>query len=328
MQAVMEELSFAPGKSMRAYEEVDALHIGYPGVIGDREYMWVESEEHTNTLYFAAGKTACPGQFISQREDPGLTAIIPLLTPDGLVLNRHDPDDCLWVPRMDDSVHSRIPVSVWGWSGEAVDQGDEAADWGQYHIGRPVRLVAVSDEKPRFVEGDPALGRVGFADGYPITVGCTTSFRIINEYLASVGRPPMPGDRSRTTILLDGIPFEDPLAFPEDYIETITIAYDGLVAVLRRQKACGRCPIPDTDQKTGERKQHIRSALGKLGRSGTHLDTNRYGSGTELFYTQNFVIELPEDMPKDAVIPIRRGGLVEVTFSDSTNWLPNKKSAA
>jgi hypothetical protein len=97
--------------------------------------------------------------------------------------------------------------------------------------------------------------------------------------------------------------------------------------VLERRKACGRCPIPDTDQVTGERKTHVRSALGKLGRTGTHLDTARFGKETEIFLTQNFIMRLPSDLTDDAVLKIERGREVEVTYTSHTNWVPTTRAS-
>lgn len=322
MKATIAELSLAPGKSMRAHEDVEALRIDHRGLFDDREYMWVEAEQHTRVLY-KAGETDEPGHFLSQREDPHLTGITPKLAEEGISLSWHGGDTIL-VPRVEDNAANRIPVSVWGWNGEAVDQGEQAAHWGREYIGRPVRLVAVSNERPRFVESDPALGRVGFADAYPLTVGSTTSFQKVNNYLTSAARRPIPTNRARTNIILDGIYSDEPEAFPEDYIQSIKIAQDGMTAVLERRKACGRCPIPDTDQVTGERKTYVRSALGKLGRTGTHADTNYYSNDTQLFFTQNFIIELSPNIPKGASITIMRGAEVEVTYSSTTNWIPRK----
>jgi uncharacterized protein YcbX len=180
----------------------------------------------------------------------------------------------------------------------------------------------VSDEAPRYVENDPSLGRVGFADAYPVTVGSLAAFKKINTYLESVGRCPIPTNRTRSTILLDGLSTPSEEAFPEDYIDTITIANNGLTLVLKRLKACGRCPIPDTDQLTGDRKTHVRSALGKLGRNGTHLDTNRYGTKSEIFLTQNFVLILPHDMQKGETIKVEQHVEVDVQYTDNTNWIP------
>jgi hypothetical protein len=316
------ELGHAPGKSMRAYQGVEALHIDKRGLFGDREYMWVEAAFHTNVTY-NPGRGAGPGRFLSQREDPVLTGVVPVLVPEGLRLSWRERGH-LFVPRREDTAGNRIPVSVWGWEGEAVDQGDEAAQWGEAVLGRPVRLVAISDESPRYVEDNPYLGRVGFCDGYPMTVGSTVSFRRINDYLASLGRPTIPTNRARATIILDGLEAGDENCFPEDYIRTITVTSGDATLVLERYKACGRCPIPDTDQVTGERKTHVRSALGKLGRTGTHANTERFGTEPEIFLTQNFIIHLPEEMPDGGFVTVALGSEVEVTLTDSSNWVPSR----
>lgn len=320
------ELGLAPGKSMAAIEDVQALHINNRGLFGDRHCMWVEAATHINTLY-RKGEVAAPGQFLSQREDPILTQVMPAFQPDGIGLQTRGGDgSSLLVPRTQDIAKNRIPVSVWSWHGEGVDQGDEAAEWGESVIGRPVRLVAISSEKPRWVEGDSKLGRVGFSDGYPLTIASTDSLDAINEELVAAGHDPITMRRARANILLSGLVLPGGLephsgVFPEDYIETIRISSNGLMAVLRRIKACGRCPIPDTDQITGERKgSPVRQALGQLARNGRHLDTERYSTKPELFWTQNFVIELPEDMPPDATIDIAKDAKVEITYSPEANW--------
>lgn len=312
------ELGLAPGKSMRAYDDVQTLDIDHHGMFGDRGYMWVEADKHTREHY-KPGVVDEPGTFLSQREDPRLTSIVPAATSSSFLLTWQYHDGLI-VPRADDTAANRIPVSVWDWEGEAVDQGDAAANWGERYIGRPVRLVAVSHKKPRYVEEDPKLGRVGFADGYPITVGSTDSIKMINAYLESVGRPAVSSNRGRTTIILDGLESIEPGSFPEDYVESIKVASNGLTLVLRRIKACSRCPIPNTDQVTGVRKGYFLNALVKLGRTGRHADTERYGDRVKQFFTQNFYIELPQDMSEGQTISISRGDKVEVSYSDTTNW--------
>jgi uncharacterized protein YcbX len=325
MNARISELGLNPGKSMRAYEDVEALHFDQDGLFGDREYMWVEGEPYTYVNY-KAGRQVGSGCFLSQREDPALACIIPVVSPEGLRLSYQEEDEII-VPRAEDTAANRRPVSVFKWSGEAVDQGDAAAEWGYKYIRRPVRLVAVSREKPRFVEGDPALGRVGFADVYPIHLTSTKASDTVNEYLASIGRPTVPADRYRANIILDIDDGEHD--FPEDYITEVRIAQRGLTMVLRRWKACGRCPVPDTNQITGirRRRTHVRSTLGKLGRNGTHVDKERFGYKEEVFLGQNMLIELPGHMEPDQTITVERGAEVEVVYSDSTNWVPSKIAA-
>lgn len=36
-------------------------------------------------------------------------------------------------------------VSVWEWSGPAMDEGDDAANWFSTYIGKPSRLVRFND---------------------------------------------------------------------------------------------------------------------------------------------------------------------------------------
>lgn len=324
---VIAELGLATGKSMAAAENVTTLRIDNRGLFGDRPYMWVEALPHTNVLYHK-GETAEPGHFLSQREDPILTQVVPILQADGLTLQtKGGGDNGLLVPRASDIADNHIPVSVWDWRGEAVDQGNEAAEWGESIIGRPVRLVGLSDKKPRWVEDNPKLGRVGFSDGYPITVASTDSLAAVNNILVTEGHDPITIKQARATMLLSGLALpgfaELPYGvFPEDYVETIRIRSGGLIAILRRIKACDRCPELDTDQTTGKLlyRAPVRRALGRLARNGRHANTQRYSRKPKIFWTQNFVIELPDGMPPDATIDIHQGAEVEVEYSSYTNW--------
>lgn len=297
---------------MRPQEQTHALVFDDLGMFGDRQYMWVEAAPHTNVEYHP-GEVVEPGHFLSQREDPKtLVKILPYLDQEGLFLYSEGTDDIIFVPRLLEDSDTRIPVSVWGWQGVGVDQGDEAAAWGEEQIGRPVRLVSTSHESPRYVEGDPDLGRVGFADGFPLLVISQASVAELNDYLVSKGKPEVPADRFRANIILDGV---EP--FGEDFIDTIElVATNGLSVVLKRIKACGRCPIPDTDQLTGERRTHVRAALGKIGRRGVHQNVAKYGDGTEIFFGQNFIV----DVEGTGDARIEAGQDLQVTFSETTNW--------
>ena len=326
MPVTIAEIGFAPGKGMVAYEDVEAIDIDDRGLFGDRHYMWVEAEPHENVNYHKT-EIVQPGHFLSMREDPELTQIIPRLEAQGGVsLSTRSNSEPLYIPSAADTEKNRKPVSVWSWKGEAVDQGDIAAEWGSSVIGRPVRLVAISDEKPRWVEGDPTLGRVGFADGYPFTVGSTRSVELVNQQLEAAGVDPITYRRPRVSLLLDGLelPNADNLpenVFPEDFVDEIAISSNGLVVVLKRIKACGRCPVPNTNEVTGARiGAPVTKALGALARNGRHADEARYGKKPELFWTQNFIVELPEEMQPGETIQVRRGAEISVAYTYDTNW--------
>ena len=315
MEVLVSEVNLNPVKSMRMQPDVTALEVDSDGLFGDRQYMVVEAAEHVHTTY-KPGTVAEPGRFLSQREDPALTSFTPLPRRYGVELqwmqDRHS--DTLFVPRVEDTRATRIPVSVWGWRGDAVDQGDHAAEFVSETVGRAVRFVELSRALPRYVEADPSLGKVGFADGIPLLVFSRASVAKVNEWLKEAGKPTVPADRFRGNIILDGIE-----AFEEDYIESIEVVHNGMKMVLERWKPCGRCPMPDTNQQTGERRHDLRSknVLGR--RKGTYTDA-RY-SGEEIFFGQQFIIRLPEDMPEGAVIPIRTGDTLQAKRSDTTNWV-------
>lgn len=335
--ATVAELGFSPVKAAMGYDFVTQIQLGFEGVVDERAYALVEAETHTYVNY-KKGFVAEPGTPLTLREDPSMTKVHPDLYSVGSYINGLNfhtlGSSNIFISQAEDIAENRIPVNCWGWRGEAVDQGNGAAEFLSEIIGRKVRLVRISDEKPRYVEDDPALGRVGFADTTPLSIGSTESLAFINKQLASQGQEQIPARRARVSMLLDGLVLPSGYklpenAFPEDYIKKITIASDGLVAVIKRHKACGRCPVPDTNHLTGERKgRPVLSALGKLGRAGRHADTHRYGYDSEIFWTQGFVIELPEDMPKDGRITIAHGDEVEVEYSQDTNFVPRTKKAA
>ena len=245
-----------------------------------------------------------------------MTGFTPYARQDGLTLfwQQQQDGEGLFIPRVHDAAANRIAVSVWGWRGEAVDQGDEAAEFTSDVLRRAVRLVELSRKKPRFVENNPTLGRVGFADGFPLLIFSRESVAEVNRWLAAADKPLIPADRFRGNIILDGLG-----AFEEDFIEKLIVEDDDgtQTAELVRAKPCGRCPMPDTDQETGERRPDVRSVLGKK-RNGTYTDP-KY-EGKEIFFGQNFIIRLLQDLSEGKVIPIRQGQKLTAVKSSETNW--------
>lgn len=333
--AVIHELNVAYGKSLRLTENVEELAIDDRGLIfggshmarvSDRQYMVVEDQAHVNMAY-DRGHIALPGHFLSQREDPVLARIVPTPAPGGVHLSTEG-HRSLFVPQVADVDDKRREVSVWSWNGEAVDQGDEAAAWLGDIIGRKVRFVARSDEKPRYVEGNRDLGQVGFADKYPLTVATTVGLeRLSRQYEKQTGAP-ITSNRLRPTMILDQVevPFELPeWALPEDFISAITIVYGALSRVLRQRSACVRCSIPETDPFTGvlDKGPTVRAALKQIGRHGRKIGKTEAG----VFFSQQYIIE-PRQVPSDVMVKLIRGAEVIVEFSDTTNWapIPNPRS--
>ncbi len=194
--------------------DVDAWKLGPNGLDHDREYMVVDES----------------GMFLTQREEPRLALIRPLLgdpfrvsTPGGTAVVN--------------ALGTRT-VEVWEYTGPAVDCGEPAATLLSAFLGRPVRLVKVAADHDRPTElGD---GQVGFSDGFPLLILTVASLSELNSRLAV----PLPMQRFRPNIVIDGCG-----AFEEDRWASIRIGEVDIDVV----KPCLRCAITRVDQTTGVR---------------------------------------------------------------------------
>ncbi|KAM7271859.1 hypothetical protein ACFE04_031073 [Oxalis oulophora] len=123
-------------------------------------------------------------------------------------------------------------VSVWEWSGSALDEGDEAANWLTNYLGKPSRLVrfnAVSEKRP--VDPEFARGHnVMFSDLFPYMIASQASLDTLNQHL----KEPVPINRFRPNILVDGCgPFDEDL-WTEIRISKFT--FQGV-------RLCSRCKV-------------------------------------------------------------------------------------
>jgi uncharacterized protein YcbX len=90
--------------------------------------------------------------------------------------------------------------------------------------------------------GVPA--RTRFADAYPLLLIGAASLADLNARLGAACRAPLPMNRFRPNLVVDGIE-----AFEEDYAESLQAG----AAVIKPVKPCARCPIPSIDQASGIR---------------------------------------------------------------------------
>ncbi len=229
--ATVTELVIYPIKSCAGISVPEA-QFGISGLsadgVHDREWMLVTRE----------------GLFLTQREYPRMALVVPRM--DGDVVEVTAPGmPPLRLPLAHDSAANNIAVQIWDHSFNAADCGDAAASWFADAIGGPCRLVRFRPNVHRptstkWTGGTPAETR--FADGYPILVIGQASLDDLNARLKNAGRDPLPMNRFRPNLVVDGLE-----AFEEDYVETFSAS--GLA--LRPVKPCARCPIPAIDQATG-----------------------------------------------------------------------------
>ncbi|KAL6508285.1 hypothetical protein OROHE_021827 [Orobanche hederae] len=130
-------------------------------------------------------------------------------------------------------------VSVWEWTGSAIDEGDDASQWFSNYLGKPSRLVRFNDaSEVRNVDLDYASGyKVMFSDGYPFLLLSQGSLNALNALL----KEPLLANRFRPNIVVDGC---EP--FSEDLWTEIKINK----ATFRGVKLCSRCKVPTINQET------------------------------------------------------------------------------
>lgn len=229
--ATVTELHIYPIKSCAGIQ-VDEAQFLVSGLVAqgvhDREWMLVTRE----------------GQFLTQREYPRMALLTPRIDGDAVEVSAPGMPP-LRLPLAHDLMAAKLTVQIWDHSVEAADCGDAAAAWFADAIQGPCRLVRFRPDVHRptstkWTGGVPAATR--FADGYPILVIGQASLDDLNARLQAAGRAPLPMNRFRPNLVVDGIE-----AFEEDYVESFT----GDSLAIRPVKPCARCPIPAIDQATG-----------------------------------------------------------------------------
>lgn len=167
-------------------------------------------------------------------------------------------------------------VSVWEWSGSALDEGDEASQWFSNYFGKPSQLVrfnTASETRP--VEPEYAPGHnVLFSDMYPYMLLSQKSLDALNKLL----KEPIPVNRFRPNILVD-----DCESFAEDLWTEIKINK----FIFQGVKLCSRCKVPTINQETGIAGPEPNETLKKF-RSDNVLRPTRKQQG-KIYFGNNLV---------------------------------------
>ena len=244
------------------------------GLQHDREFMVVNSA----------------GRFVTQRTHSRLALVAPQLPPgdaapsDGALSLSAPGMPQLQVPLAPSRRRRRAPVSVWEWSGEADDEGDEAGDWFSAFLGISCRLVRFAPGARRQTDATYGDGKTLFTDGFPVLTVTEASLAALNARLAPPG---VPMDRFRPNVVVGGA-----LPFAEDGWERFRAGN----AVLRGVKPCSRCKVTTIDQATGRdggEQEPLRS-LSSF-RSGAALGWKEPGGGdawrAQVFFGSNACVE-------------------------------------
>jgi uncharacterized protein len=257
-------LNYYPIKSCAA-TIVEEMAFTERGPQFDREWMLVN--EH--------------GKFITQRNRPEMALIQPTVDPTGRGILTVDAPDMETLQVLPDEAGHEQPVEFWKKAGTGVTQGEKASEWFSTFLGRKVELLRVKEPRPVKPECriDGAAQAIGFADGFPMLLASEGSLNKLNHHLDN----PIPMNRFRPNIVVGTKTPNKLRPYDEDYWRELAIG--DLTAFVVR--ACERCPIPETNQLTGERlapKGEVTAALEDT-RHGVDPVSNTAGN----FFGQNLV---------------------------------------
>jgi len=239
-------LHIYPVKACAAVD-LELMNLDNRGPCGDRRYMVVDDQD----------------RFLTQREAPSLALVRPSLLPIGLRLETLGQSPITVCDGL-----TRRRVQVWRSELEALDCGDEAAQWLSAHLSRSVRLVSMAPDVRRPIDAphEGAPTSVAFADGFPLLVTHMASLHELNGRLDS----PVSMNRFRANIVIDG---GDP--WDEDAWTALGLGS----AELTLPKPCERCKVVSVDQRTGvTSKEPLRT-----------LATYRRVTGAGIIFGQNAI---------------------------------------
>lgn len=244
MSVHIRSLHIYPVKSCAGIELKESV-IGMAGLEYDRRWMVVSG-----------------GQFLTQRQLPAMALIRTSLTPTHLRLEAPGMPS-LAVP-LDgrEATGPGAPVTIWRDTIPANIESEAAAQWFSTFLQRPCRLLKIDvaqarraasaqwvggwlDTHPDLAEGFDATNLFGFADGFPLLITNQSSLDELNALLAAKQRQPVPMDRFRPNIVVEG----DLPAYEEDHVAYMSSGGVRMALV----KPCSRCAIPDVDQATAQR---------------------------------------------------------------------------
>jgi uncharacterized protein YcbX len=220
------ELSYYPVKGCAGTSVREAL-LTPAGLAHDRSFMVVSEE----------------GVYRTQRRDPLLAVIRPLITPDGGHLTLTAPGAEPLHLRVDTS-GTRQKVDLFGTAYQGIDQGDEAADWLSDQLGVRSRLVRTPPEHDRVTDG-LTPGTSGYADSCALHVLSRSTLDLLDSKLTDRGAAPLPVDRFRPNLVVDG--WDDP--HTEDRAHRLRIG----TTELGYAKLAIRCAVTLVDQHAGTR---------------------------------------------------------------------------
>lgn len=222
---------------------LDQAMISHAGLPFDRHWVIVDQA----------------GTFMTQRTWPRMALIKPALNADSLTLTA-PAMPAIHIPlALPSDTPAPVPVRIWQSDTNGFDEGNALADWLSEYLETPCRLLRVHPQAERIASPEhvdqwltqnknmapnfPARHEFAFADGFPLLIANQSSLDELNQQLDDKQQPPVPMDRFRPNIVLQGLE-----SYDEDHMLGMRIGSLDFAFV----KRCARCPIPNIDQATAQ----------------------------------------------------------------------------
>ena len=212
-----------PIKACRGIE-VQAFRLDALGPQLDRRFMLVDEQ----------------GTFISQRQEPRLSQVVPSLSPTALLVKAPGMSTLkLPLSLRDDGRVTEI--KVWKHTGPAIEADVTVHDWFSDWLQRPVRLVYMPYAQLRRVDPQhaPEEAYTSFTDGYPELLVSQASV----DDLGRRAQMQLSLERFRPNIVVSGCE-----AYAEDSWKKIRIGEVPFDVV----KPCSRCVVTTIEPATSE----------------------------------------------------------------------------
>lgn len=211
-----------PVKSLGGYS-VQEAQLTDRGLEHDRRWMLVDAD----------------GTFQTQREHAAMACLHTRAHTGGFRVTDVRNGATLDLPWTLDGGEERM-CGIWSDRVRTIRGGEPWSAWFSERLGAPVELVYMPDRTKRNTDGRYAKGITSLSDGFPYLVLSQASVDDLNSRL----QQPVPLDRFRPNLVVSGgVPYQE-----DDWTD---MQVGGVHFQL--VKACGRCMIVTTDQRTGER---------------------------------------------------------------------------
>ncbi|SAK51246.1 MOSC domain-containing protein [Caballeronia hypogeia] len=190
------------------------------------------------------------GGMFTQRAHPRMALIRTAFDGDDLVIDAPGMPTLRTPLRAEALVDAKpVRATVWRDTVDALDTGEQSAQWFSEFLGMPARLARFAPAFRRTVDEEwtaPQVTHTRFADGFPLLIMSQASLDDLNARLSQKGAPEVPANRFRPNLVIGGLD-----AYEEDYVGDMQIRVPGNDVQLRLVKLCTRCPMPTIDQQTG-----------------------------------------------------------------------------